>query len=390
MTPKDIKALLNQYITNCESLIEKGVLPSAICVEGQAGISKTSIMKQIAAEKHYKIHVIQMSQIDDLGHLVGFPQKEYAANVSDNGVTKKVWFPEGTHTGKNLTGETRMGYALPAWLKGLKPDDKFILLLDDFTRSTPMVMQAVMQLIDEYKYGSWKLPKNSLIFLTSNPDNGDYAVTSLDFAQKTRFMVVPMEFCPESWAEWAETVYLDSRCINFVLYHKELFEENDTKEKTFNARSMTKFFQNIGQLDSFENNLTYIQSIGKGSVGDVMTSMFVTFIHNKLDRIPSPEFLLDLSNKESEIMQKLFNCCGSYKGDYKAPLASVIATRLVNYILLLNGSWVKENNNRLISLILSDSFSQDLKLFMAKKLAESNNIKIKMILSHPEILKLLV
>lgn len=50
---------------------------------------------------------------------------------------------------------------------------------------TPHIAQAVMELIYKQEYISWKLPPNTHIVLTSNPDNGEYNVTSTDEAQKT-------------------------------------------------------------------------------------------------------------------------------------------------------------------------------------------------------------
>ena len=73
-----------------------------------------------------------------------------------------------------------------------------ILILDDYTRSEPRFMQATMELIDRQEYISWKLPKNWHIVLTTNPDNGDYNVTSLDIAQKTRFISVEVKFDEKS------------------------------------------------------------------------------------------------------------------------------------------------------------------------------------------------
>ena len=53
----------------------------------------------------------------------------------------------------------------------------------------PRFIQATMELIDRGEYISWSLPPNCTIILTSNPDNGDYNVNSMDNAQKTRYIV---------------------------------------------------------------------------------------------------------------------------------------------------------------------------------------------------------
>lgn len=44
---------------------------------------------------------------------------------------------------------------------------------------------------------------------TTNPDNGDYQVTSMDEAQKTRFISCQLKFDVDCWAKWAEEVNMD-------------------------------------------------------------------------------------------------------------------------------------------------------------------------------------
>ena len=110
-----------------------------------------------------------------------------------------------------------MGYATPAWLPSEENPNGTILLLDDYTRANQLFMQATMELINECKYISWSLPKNTSIILTSNPDNGEFQVSSLDSAQKTRFINFNVKLNIEDWATWAEFNQIDGRCINFCL-----------------------------------------------------------------------------------------------------------------------------------------------------------------------------
>jgi MoxR-like ATPase len=109
--------------------------------------------------------------------------------------------------GYEFTGNKRMSYCPPEWIadKG----ENGILLLDDFSRADLRFTQAAMELIDKQTYLSWKLPKGWTIILTSNPDNGNYFVTSLDTAQKTRFISIDIKFDVECWAEWAEQTGID-------------------------------------------------------------------------------------------------------------------------------------------------------------------------------------
>lgn len=102
---------------------------------------------------------------------------------------KTLWWPENNlarvPANVTVTNNTRMSYAQPAWLPNEENPNGVILLLDDYTRANSLFMQATMELINTASYISWKLPYNTTICLTSNPDNGEFSVSSLDSAQKT-------------------------------------------------------------------------------------------------------------------------------------------------------------------------------------------------------------
>ena len=195
--------------------------------------------------------------------------------------------------GYKMTGKNRMSYCAPEWIADAKAGG--ILLLDDWNRADTRFIQAVMELIDRQSYISWTLPKDWHIILTANPDNGDYMVNSVDSAQKTRYVTANLKFDVDVWAQWAEGAGIDTRCINFLLLHPELVTQET------NARSITTFFNAISSFDSFEDNLSMIQMIGEGSVGDAFASMFTTFINNKLDKLVTPK---DLLTHENVIEQK--------------------------------------------------------------------------------------
>lgn len=55
----------------------------------------------------------------------------------------------------------------------------------DNIMANSLFMQATMQLIQDGKFISWKLPENTNIVLSSNPDDGTYQVSSLDPAQRS-------------------------------------------------------------------------------------------------------------------------------------------------------------------------------------------------------------
>lgn len=411
----DLKGFVNHIINNNRFLQAQGKPPVAIEVMGESGIGKTSTVVELAKEHNLNFVKLNLAQIEELGDLVGFPVRQFqmykeqavSANSQDtinytaaqraaastdlanmNGtVVKKVgiWVDELAvseylKNGYKMTGKNRMSYCAPEWIADKKEGG--ILLLDDWNRADVRFIQAVMELIDRQTYISWSLPKDWHIILTSNPDNGDYMVNSVDAAQKTRYITANLKFDINVWARWAEEAGIDSRCINFLLMHPELV----TTET--NARSITTFFNAISSFESFEDNLSMIQMIGEGSVGDAFASMFTVFINNKLDKLVTPKDLLTHDN-ESYILGELKSCIGS--GDnFRADIASTLATRLANYAVV----YAKDNTisqkitDRLISLSTKDYFTNDLKYLVVRTIFNGNKQKFNKMMMNPDIIKM--
>ena len=412
----ELKGFVNHIITNNRFLQANGKSPVSIEVVGESGIGKTSTIVELAEENKLKFVKLNLAQIEELGDLVGFPVRQFqmyketkvqqktndisytaaqrSAASSDLAnmpqlVTKKVglWVDELAvqeylKTGYKMTGKNRMSYCAPEWIADAKEGG--ILLLDDWNRADTRFIQAVMELIDRQTYISWTLPKDWHIMLTANPDNGDYMVNSVDSAQKTRYITANLKFDVNVWAQWAEGAGIDTRCINFLLLHPELVTQET------NARSITTFFNAISSFESFESNLSLIQMIGEGSVGDTFASMFTTFINNKLDKLVTPKDLLTHEN-ESYILGELRGCIG--KDDtYRADIASTLATRLANYSVIYS----KENTisqkitDRLKSLCTKDYFTNDLKYLVVRTIFSGNKQKFSKLMMDAEIVKMTI
>ena len=413
----ELKGFVNHIIKNNRYLQENNKAPVSIEVVGESGIGKTSTIVELAEENKLKFVKLNLAQIEELGDLVGFPVRQFqmfkektvanpkkkiddlnytaaqrSAASADlakmpSTITKKVgmWVDELAvqeylKNGYKMTGKNRMSYCAPEWIADAKEGG--ILLLDDWNRADTRFIQAVMELIDRQTYISWKLPKDWHIMLTANPDNGDYMVNSVDSAQKTRYVTANLKFDVNVWAQWAEGAGIDTRCINFLLLHPELVTQET------NARSITTFFNSISSFENFEENLSLIQMIGEGSVGDAFASMFTTFINNKLDKLVTPKDLLTHEN-ESYILGELRGCIG--KDDtYRADIAATLATRLANFAVVYS----KENTisakitDRLQSLATKDYFTNDLKYLVIRTIFNGNKQKFNKLMMNPEIIKM--
>lgn len=411
----ELKGFVNHIITNNRHLQEEGKNSVSVEVVGESGIGKTSTIVELAQDNNLKFVKLNLAQIEELGDLVGFPVRQFqmykektvqAKKVDDLSMvtaaqraagsslanmqtttTKKVgmWVDELAvqeylKNGYKMTGKNRMSYCAPEWIADAKAGG--ILLLDDWNRADTRFIQAVMELIDRQTYISWTLPKDWHIILTANPDNGDYMVNSVDSAQKTRYVTANLKFDVNVWAQWAESANIDSRCINFLLLHPELVTQET------NARSITTFFNAISSFDNFENNLSMIQMIGEGSVGDAFASMFTTFINNKLDKLVTPKDLL-LHDNEQYILNELRSCIG--KDDtYRADIASTLATRLGNFSVVYSkdNTISQKVTDRLKSLCTMDYFTNDLKYLIVRTIFNGNKKKFNKFMMIPEVIKM--
>jgi hypothetical protein len=380
---EELKDFIKHMVGNNQHIQAQGKVPVAINIEGDAGLGKTSAIMQLGKEMNMQVVKLNLSQLEELGDLVGFPVKEFQIQNAEG---KTKWINEAQIGAAQKAGfkivDKRMSHAAPEWIQG-KGEGGF-LVLDDYTRADHRFMQATMEILDRQEYVSWKLPKNWHVILTTNPDNGDYNVTSLDVAQKTRFVSVELKYDVNVWAKWAETANIDGRCINFMLMNPELVTQR------VNPRSVTTFFNAISSIPKFEDSLPIIQMIGEGSVGVDFSSMFTMFINNKLDRIISPEDIM--TKDEQYVMNALTNAVGQ-DDDFRADISSVISTRIINYSLV--HAETKPVADPMISRLVKlttdcKAFTDDLRYFMIKEIVNGNKLKFSKLMMNNQVVKMAV
>ena len=356
ITLDEFKNIFKYLILNNKKLIDSGKNPIAFGIEGEAGTGKTTVIQDIAKELGLTCVKVSLSELEEVSDITGFPIKEFRVDCDG----KDEWIPADLlpSCGCNelqFTGETRMSYAAPAWLPREDNPNGTIILLDDYTRANGLFMQATMELINTGRYISWNLPKYTTIILSSNPDDGSYSVSSLDPAQKSRFINFPVKFDIDSWAKWAESAQIDNRAINFGLsYHSEIFNTNN---KTINPRSYVTFCNAISGIPDWSSaeSLGLILNIAKGCFDDkdnIIGHLFTSFIANKLDKLISPEDML--LKPWNDIEPKIRSCVYDASGKYRPDIAAVLHTRLLNYSMYYfkqTGSKTDTVQNRLIELI---------------------------------------
>lgn len=360
---------------------------------------KTSLIEQIASEIGANYIKKNLSQMSDPGELCGWPIKEHYVCKNDEcrWITAEL-IESYSKAGWEISEETRMSYAIPEWIKSIDPNKPTILNLDDINRSSTTVLAAVMELISRQEYFSWKLPPNSTVVLTANPEGGDFNVTEIDEAIKTRMLNFNIKFDKYDWAKYAEEKGYNNQAINFMLlYGDELIDRSKARQSKINARNYTMFINTISSIDDWSKpkNLAFILQIASGCFldeDDIVGGLFTTFIANKLDKLPSPE---DLINKDWNDIKKTLESQLYDKDKYRADVASVITTRFINYSLLYlsqSGSKIDIIIDRILKIVDNEKLllTEDLIFGLIKTLNKYYPGKCSKLLLNPKVAKKLI
>ena len=416
---KEVKHLVNYSIDNNLELAKNGKTPIAISLEAEAGIGKTSILKQVAEEREMGFTVVRMAQLEEAGDLIGFPQIEYECQIKrlvtkENGEKKVeilpnlVWINNkqleqgpGVNMKYSQTGKTRMNYAKPAWVPEYN-DKGNLVVLDDYVRANPQLLQACMDLILEQGYISWHLPEKTTICLTNNPDDGTNNVNSLDEAQRTRFLNFSVAFDIDAWMRWAEGAKIDGRCINFVSsYYQELFNADEDGNRICNPRSFVMFANMISGIKDWDDqdNLNFITTISSGCFKDEggrFSKMFNAFLRNKMHQLIQPKEML--TGKWTDVQPKLSSILYDSNGNPRPDLSTLLERRFTNYV----SAWLDSDDktpisvvrDRIIDFIDSEEkgmkmFSKDTLYHMIKKITSDHRNQTNKLLYEPKIANIL-
>ena len=130
----ELKTFIKHMVTNNQAIQADGKVPVAINIEGDAGLGKTSAIIQLGQEMGKQVVKLNLSQLEELGDLVGFPVKEFQVKNAEG---RTLWITEQEIETANSKGfkvvDKRMSHAAPDWIQG-KGESGF-LILDDYTRA---------------------------------------------------------------------------------------------------------------------------------------------------------------------------------------------------------------------------------------------------------------
>ena len=87
----ELKGFMGHIISNNQYIQANGKVPVAVNVEGDAGLGKTSSIKQLAKEHNMDVIFLNLAEFEELGDLIGFPVKEFKVKNAEG---KVLWITE--------------------------------------------------------------------------------------------------------------------------------------------------------------------------------------------------------------------------------------------------------------------------------------------------------
>jgi MoxR-like ATPase len=321
MKPSEIK----NWILDCvedNSNREKNKITCNIW--GPPGCGKTSIIKSLE-DVGYKIVDIPLAQIEEMGDILGFPVEEIEmANEKGTVWIKAVdsLISSYLKEGYVNTGGQRTVYAPPAWVP--RVEEKGVILFDDGNRASQRIMKGLMQLVQDYRTISWKIPKGWTIIFTGNPDNRFNQVTSMDTAQLTRMKHITLTPDAVEWASWATDNGIDSRLINFILRYPEMMIG---KERT-NPRTLAEFGRTLKKypvLDKSNHQRVSVEAYA--SLDDETVQTMMVFFERNAELVIEPIVILEDPDKAKTEIERLMT-----KQEPRIDIVNVINDRLFAFI----------------------------------------------------------
>lgn len=257
----------------------------ATMLHGEAGIGKTSIMKQFAKEQGYNFVYLTLAAVEDNSDLIGLlsPVKDELGNDIAVRHLRPDWFPT---TPKN------------------------IIFIDEANRMPKSVIQSMLTFILDHKLHTHYLPEDSHIFLASNPPSEKYIVGDFsDSALVSRMCHINLEPSVEEFLEYCARSNKSDEMISFIQENPEMLEVKATPylpDIEPNRRTWSDFVSPFLQLNPPKE---LVFEIVRGLVGTAGAVKLQNHMKNNQFKIKGKEVLngydVILSNRVKEHYNEL-------------------------------------------------------------------------------------
>lgn len=367
---KELKNIISSHIT---SEVE---LNFAVKIVGHPGIGKSSIVKQIAAEKNFYFIDTRLAFKENID-LGGYP-------VPDHENKKMIYYRP-----KFIPPEkTPEGY------------DGILWFLDEANRAHPTVIQTLFQIITEKRCGEHFLPENTYVVLAGNLGEGD-STTITDFEDSAldgRLAVFHLKPKADDWLIWALKNNIHPAIIEYItLYPERLWDENEINpnprgwHQVSNAITHTygiKTKKDLADKLSGKEKII-LEKIVSALVGEVAAYDFLTEILNprqittdeilngdksklsmlEKNEIPAEDLLWGLSGSITEMKNRASASAGELTDEDLAKLANILSfismaradNRIAFFQILLRECGLLTKIPKALTFIESEELRQSIK-----------------------------
>ena len=196
MNYKSFEKLIKDYLNDKNNKL------TPLFIEGESGIGKTEIIKQISAVCGFNTFIIQIGT-KTLEYFMGLPETDKDSN--DEHITK---------------------WSAPELVSLVNNSDKpAVVFIDDFHLSRDEERKIMFELLTDKTMHGFKLKKDTKIILAANPYSAEYGSTTTELPKPIRSRVMKFELNAdfEQWKEVSIKKGINSLIISFLTFKNDFF-----------------------------------------------------------------------------------------------------------------------------------------------------------------------
>jgi hypothetical protein len=241
MKTTDVVEVIDAVISQNLALVGKQGIRLNLYLEGPPGGGKSSLVHQ--AVKRHGMEMIDLRLADrDPVDLRGVPV------VVD---MQTLWAASGE---------------LPR-----DPDWKGVVFIDELPQGTPMVQNAISQLVLDRRIGDYLLPDGAVIIAAGNPKSSKAASHDIPRHLANRFVFVQVETCLKGWGIWAAQNNIRPEITSFFHTHDNLLHAFDPTQKVNPTPRSWAYASEIMNLNLSPTNRMRLMA---GAVGEGTAVVF--------------------------------------------------------------------------------------------------------------------
>ncbi|MDP6999703.1 MAG: hypothetical protein QF569_26830 [Candidatus Poribacteria bacterium] len=223
-------------------------------VVGPSGIGKTEIVKSFTKDLQGFCSVISPASFSEPGDVLGMSRQKDNLSV----LCPPAWtvFP------KDVRGP-------------------LVLMMDDFSRSTRIVLNCLLPILTERGNSSWALPKGVIIVLTSNPPQADYSLVNAFNDRAVDSRMISVELVPDfyQFLDWARRSQKDMRMLNWMKSRPEFFMiKNGEHSKQTSPRILTQWLDIVGPIPDWKSKAGLVRTLSAAVLPQIMVNAFMDFV----------------------------------------------------------------------------------------------------------------